>query len=122
MVAHDEEICFDARRHGAVLARPLAQAVALALAGGVLLAAPWPRVGSARVGARVGRRREPLPPTGICLAPARGGAGTAVFLDDDERRLFLRLFAAEVERHDWRCHAFCLMTTLYHLVVESELW
>jgi REP-associated tyrosine transposase len=43
-------------------------------------------------------------------------------LDDDERRLFLRLFAAEVDRHDWGCHAFCLMTTHYHLVVETELW
>ena len=42
MVAHDEEVCFEARRHGAVLARPLAQAVVLALTGGVLLAEPWP--------------------------------------------------------------------------------
>lgn len=42
MVTHDEEVCFDARRHGAVLARPLAQAVALVLAGGALLATPWP--------------------------------------------------------------------------------
>jgi uncharacterized membrane protein YdbT with pleckstrin-like domain len=38
----DEEICFDARRHGVVLARPLAQAVVLAAAGGILLTQPWP--------------------------------------------------------------------------------
>jgi uncharacterized membrane protein YdbT with pleckstrin-like domain len=37
-----EEICFDARRHGVVLARPLAQAVVLAAAGGILLTQPWP--------------------------------------------------------------------------------
>src|SRR5580765_2137928 len=42
MVRHDEEVCFDASRHGAVLARPLSQAVVLALIGGILLAEPWP--------------------------------------------------------------------------------
>jgi uncharacterized membrane protein YdbT with pleckstrin-like domain len=42
MVTHDEEVCFDARRHGAALARPLTQAVVLALIGGILLAEPWP--------------------------------------------------------------------------------
>jgi uncharacterized membrane protein YdbT with pleckstrin-like domain len=42
MVTDDEEVCFDARRHGVVLARPLTQAVVLALTGGVLLAEPWP--------------------------------------------------------------------------------
>jgi uncharacterized membrane protein YdbT with pleckstrin-like domain len=42
MVTHQEEVCFDARRHGAVLARPVTQAVVLALIGGILLAEPWP--------------------------------------------------------------------------------
>jgi uncharacterized membrane protein YdbT with pleckstrin-like domain len=42
MVSEDEEICFDARRHGVVLARPLAQAALMAAAGAVLLAQPWP--------------------------------------------------------------------------------
>lgn len=42
MVSHAEEVCFEARRHGAVLAAPLAQAVVLALIGGILLAQPWP--------------------------------------------------------------------------------
>jgi uncharacterized membrane protein YdbT with pleckstrin-like domain len=37
-----EEICFDARRHGVVLARPLAQAAVLAGCGGILLMQPWP--------------------------------------------------------------------------------
>jgi len=38
----DERVCFDARRHGVVLARPLAQAAALAGTGAVLLALTWP--------------------------------------------------------------------------------
>ncbi|HSC49408.1 MAG TPA: PH domain-containing protein [Gaiellaceae bacterium] len=42
MVTRDEEVCFDARRHGVVLAWPLAQGAALVLVGAVLLAQAWP--------------------------------------------------------------------------------
>jgi uncharacterized membrane protein YdbT with pleckstrin-like domain len=42
MLPRDEQVCFDVRRHGFSLARPLAQAAVLALSGGVLLAQPWP--------------------------------------------------------------------------------
>lgn len=42
MLAADEEIYFDARPHGVVLARPLGRSAALAVAGAVLLALPWP--------------------------------------------------------------------------------
>jgi membrane protein YdbS with pleckstrin-like domain len=38
----DEEICLEARRHGIVLARPLAWAVLLGGGGGVLTTLPWP--------------------------------------------------------------------------------
>jgi uncharacterized membrane protein YdbT with pleckstrin-like domain len=36
-----ERVCLDARRHGIVLARPLAQAVGLAVLGGILLTQFW---------------------------------------------------------------------------------
>lgn len=36
-----EQVCLDARRHGIVLARPLVQAVGLALLGGILLTQFW---------------------------------------------------------------------------------
>ena len=42
MLARDEQVCFDARRHGVSLARPLARAALLAGVGVVLLAMPWP--------------------------------------------------------------------------------
>ncbi|MDX6506869.1 MAG: hypothetical protein QOG06_1513 [Gaiellaceae bacterium] len=42
MLEQDEEVCYDARRHGVVLARPLAQAAVLALSGAIFLAQPWP--------------------------------------------------------------------------------
>jgi hypothetical protein len=38
----DERICLDARRHGVVLARPLARALALGGAGGLALLQRWP--------------------------------------------------------------------------------
>jgi uncharacterized membrane protein YdbT with pleckstrin-like domain len=42
LASPDERVCFDTRRHGVVLARPLSQAVVLAVSGGVLLSQPWP--------------------------------------------------------------------------------
>ena len=42
LASADERVCLDARRHGVVLARPLAQAVVLAVSGAVLLWQPWP--------------------------------------------------------------------------------
>jgi uncharacterized membrane protein YdbT with pleckstrin-like domain len=42
LASPEERVCFDARRHGVVLARPLSQAIVLAVSGGVLLSQPWP--------------------------------------------------------------------------------
>jgi len=42
LASRHEEVCYDARRHGVVLARPLAQALVLAFSGAVLLTQPWP--------------------------------------------------------------------------------
>jgi len=42
----------------------------------------------------VRRPRKNLPPQGIYHVTTRGVARTAIFLDDDERRLFLHLLAA----------------------------
>ena len=42
LASAEEHVYFDARRHGVVLARPLSQAVVLALSGGILLSQPWP--------------------------------------------------------------------------------
>ena len=42
LASKDEQVCFDARRHGVVLARPLTGAVVLALCGGFLTTRPFP--------------------------------------------------------------------------------
>jgi REP-associated tyrosine transposase len=82
----------------------------------------WLRGRRALASALMRRPRSELPPKGIYHVTTRGVARTATFRNDDEYRLFLRLLARVVERHEWRVHAFCLMPNHYHLVVETELW
>jgi REP element-mobilizing transposase RayT len=63
-------------------------------------------------------RRSDLP-DGIFQVTTRGVFRRLVYLDDDDRRFFLALLALVIERYRWECHAFCLMGTHYHLVVET---
>jgi len=50
---------------------------------------------------------------------SRGNARQRIFLDDADREQFLAVLAATVERFGWICHAYCLMTNHYHLLVET---
>lgn len=50
---------------------------------------------------------------------ARGVAGASIVLDDEDRRGFLTLLLLTASRRRWHLHAFCLMTTHVHLVVET---
>lgn len=50
----------------------------------------------------------------------RGVEGRLIFLDDDDRRAFVRLLRMVVVRYGWNVHAYCLMGTHVHLVVETE--
>jgi putative transposase len=71
--------------------------------------------------AGVPRRPRSLLPDGIYHVTTRGVAGAPIYLTDADRRLFLELLADVVTRFGWLCHAFCLMDTHYHLVVETTL-
>jgi len=51
---------------------------------------------------------------------ARGNAQGDVFVDDEDRRTFLSLLANTCNRHHWLCHAYCLMTNHYHLLIETQ--
>jgi len=59
-------------------------------------------------------------PGGIYHVGARGNRGCELYADDAERRIFLRLLSTAVARHGWTCHAYCLMTNHYHLLVQLE--
>ena len=43
-----------------------------------------------------------------------------LFRDDDDRRLFLALLVLVADRYCWHIHAYCLMGTHYHLVLEAS--
>ena len=67
----------------------------------------------------VARPPRPQISGGFYHVVARGVAGAPVFIDDVDRRTFLELVQRVVQRHRWQVHAFCLMTTHLHLVVET---
>jgi len=50
---------------------------------------------------------------------SRGNARERIFLSDSDRRLFLDVLAEVISRFGWICHAFCLMSNHYHLLVET---
>ncbi len=52
---------------------------------------------------------------------SRGNARQPIYLDDGDRFTFMDILSRTIERTSWICHAFCLMTNHYHLVVETPL-
>ena len=52
---------------------------------------------------------------------AKGVAKAALFRDDRDRGRFLELLAEVVSRYEWTCHAYCLMTTHYHVLLRTPL-
>lgn len=56
---------------------------------------------------------------------SRGNERTDIFVHDADRELLLAILADVVDRLEWICHAYCLMTNHYHLVVQTpqaNLW
>src|SRR5690554_446010 len=51
---------------------------------------------------------------------SRGNARQDIFLDDDDFECFLRLLAVACDRFHWSCHAYCLMSNHYHLLIETQ--
>jgi REP element-mobilizing transposase RayT len=50
---------------------------------------------------------------------SRGNARQDIFLVDPDRELFLETLGDTVRRFGWVCHAYCLMTNHYHLLIET---
>ena len=49
---------------------------------------------------------------------SKGTNEQAVFLDDEDRAVFLNVLEGVVTRFEWRVHSYVLMSNHYHLVVE----
>ena len=50
---------------------------------------------------------------------SRGNARESIFLDNGDRARFLEILGNVVDRFGWICHAYCLMTNHYHLLIET---
>ncbi len=50
---------------------------------------------------------------------ARGDRREAIYEDDVDRMQFLDVLGDVVGRFNWRCHAYCLMSNHYHVVIET---
>jgi putative transposase len=50
---------------------------------------------------------------------SRGNARESIFLDDEDRIIFLAALGETVTRYGWICHAYCLMSNHYHLLLET---
>jgi len=50
---------------------------------------------------------------------SRGNARSAIFLNDEDRKLFLEILRNVIERYGWKCYTYCLMNNHYHLLIET---
>ena len=50
---------------------------------------------------------------------SRGDRRDDIYENDADRKSFLSLFENVCADHNWVCHAYCLMSNHYHLLVET---
>jgi len=50
---------------------------------------------------------------------SRGDGREDIYLSDEDKETFLKVLAHAVDRFGWVCHAWCLMTNHYHLLIET---
>ncbi|MDX2425859.1 MAG: transposase [Cycloclasticus sp.] len=50
---------------------------------------------------------------------SRGDRREDIYVDDEDRLIWLDIFAQVCSRFNWRCHAWCLMDNHYHIVIET---
>ncbi len=58
-------------------------------------------------------------PHAVYHITSRGNARQDIFVDDEDRAAFLDVLAKTLDRFNWLCHAFCLMSNHYHLLIET---
>jgi putative transposase len=58
-------------------------------------------------------------PGAIYHVMSRGNGRKPIYTDDIDRRVFLRILQDVIHRYNVICHAYCMMVTHYHLVLET---
>ena len=56
---------------------------------------------------------------GLYHVTSRGDRREDIYLCDEDRQAWLDIIGSTCERFNWICHAYCLMTNHYHVVVET---
>jgi putative transposase len=59
-------------------------------------------------------------PNGVYHVTANATHASRIFRDDADRSRWLRLLATVVDAFLWKCFAYCLLSTHYHLVFRIE--
>jgi REP element-mobilizing transposase RayT len=59
-------------------------------------------------------------PDGVFHVTARSIAGSDLFQDDADRTSFVDQLTRAGIAFRWTCHAYCLMTNHYHLLIEAS--
>jgi putative transposase len=57
---------------------------------------------------------------GLYHVTTRGNNGAPIYLDDDDRNLFVAILHRTSVLRDWRLHLWCLMTSHFHLLIETR--
>ena len=65
------------------------------------------------------RLQRPRITGGLYHAYARSIRGSALFIDDDDRAIFLALLGLVVVKFEWDVQGYCLMGNHYHLVIHT---
>lgn len=58
-------------------------------------------------------------PGAVYHVMSRGNAYQDIYLDNQDRRVFLKNLESCIELHNLVCHAYCLMDNHYHLLLET---
>jgi len=58
-------------------------------------------------------------PGAVYHITSRGNEKKPVFKDDQDRENFLNTIQHVTKRYNWICHAYCLMTNHFHLLIET---
>ncbi len=58
-------------------------------------------------------------PNAVYHVTSRGNARNKIFISDQDRANFLFVLNAVVKKYNWLCHAYCLMDSHYHLMIET---
>lgn len=69
----------------------------------------------------MGRDPRPVTDGRIYHLMARGNRRQPIFLDDDDRKMFLRMLSRVCVRYGWTCYGYCLMGNHIHLAIKTPV-